>query len=186
MAYSQFDWKFIVALLAGIIAGCLSGIWISSMYFHREWLEVLMIVCSLGLSTLFCMLANVSAAGLFKEELGRRPIVVQIACALGFFVVIPLLAAFIIPGSRDSLVDKIGSVGALIGLLSLMVYIIAACGLWRMRRWGVYLWAAPVVLTMLYDLLVDGLDAFVAFHHPFFVVQFVVTILLFGCLDQMS
>ena len=111
----------------------------------------------------------------------RRPLVIQLFCGLGFLMIgFPLM--LLLPAVRDPLVAQYGANEMLIFAASSLVTFIAALGCWRMRKWGVYVYALVPAMRFMSDLVTDGIQSAVLSS----LVPLIVAVLLFAQLKRMS
>lgn len=77
----------------------------------------------------------------------KRPLVITIFCLLGFISLPWVLLSVIMPEVREGLIQQYGqlyiwtlSISSTLGLAGLI-------GLWKMKKWGVYIYAAMALLS---------------------------------------
>jgi hypothetical protein len=72
----------------------------------------------------------------------KRPALISVICVFVFLCAPLLLAGFAIPSVHEQVVQLYGPVYAGWFLLSMVFGLIPFVGYWRMRKWGVWLYAA--------------------------------------------
>lgn len=93
-------------------------------------------------------------------ERGKRPLLVTIFCILGFIAVPIVLFGMLVPSVRDVLIQRHGVLYVPITLLTTILALAGLIGYWTMKKWGVYVYAAMVVITIIYYLIAGIPDTF--------------------------
>jgi hypothetical protein len=89
------------------------------------------------------------------KNLGKRPIIISIICiCAAFFVVVTAIALVFSSGARSYVfANMLMAPSNYVGLLSAFINLIALIGYWKMRKWGVYLYAVGIVVSVLFGLI---------------------------------
>jgi len=110
-----------------------------------------------------------------------RPIIIQLFCGVGFLTIL-FVAILLVPSVRQQLIQQFGAGAVLTFSLGALGTFFAAIGCWRMRKWGVYVYALAVALGILSNIASQGLMAGVVGG----VIPLVILALLWVNLERMS
>ena len=64
MAYAAFDWKFVVGMLAGFVAGLFYSVMLSPWFFENQFLIPIIVIFTVGFSVWYCKLPSLKSTTL--------------------------------------------------------------------------------------------------------------------------
>ena len=91
---------------------------------------------------------------LSSSAANRRPAIITIICILGFAGVALSSFGYLIPVSRELLIQKYGVLGSSISAISLIFILASLIGYWQMRKWGVYIYSIGFVIGVAYSIFI--------------------------------
>ena len=84
--------------------------------------------------------------------LRERPLLVSLICVLGFVGAGVIFLGLLLPEVHEQIRGEYGDAFLLITSIGGLLSLVGLIGLWQMRRWGFYLYAAAIVLSMFIEL----------------------------------
>ena len=83
-----------------------------------------------------------------------RPIILTILCLLGFMGVPIVIGGVLIPTTQMMFTQQYGGSFVPVTLLLSLAGLTGLIGIWKMRRWGLYVYTCMAVVSITYRLIV--------------------------------
>ena len=105
-----------------------------------------------------------------KQQSEKRPIIITIFCIMGFLAVPFIIAGFLIPSGRNFLIQQYGFSFILIANLLSILSLAGLIGYWKMRKWGVYIYTAAIIINYIYGFIIGISTNSLSFIVPFMII----------------
>ncbi len=83
----------------------------------------------------------------------KRPILITVLCILALVFMLLAIGGFLMPATRDSIVEKYGLTYTIVNVSIALLGYIGLVGYWKMRKWGVYVYTVMTVLSIGHQLI---------------------------------
>ena len=83
------------------------------------------------------------------SKIVKRPLIITIICIVLFISYLFGFFSLLIPDARNAVTQQYGASVIAFTVLSGIVGLVAIIGYWKMRKWGVYLYCASIVINIM-------------------------------------